>query len=114
MDSIGRMFRPPSEAQRVLLQVTAGCSHNRCAYCDMYRDKQFRPKPFDTIRSDISEATSVGPRCSRVFLCDGDALILFTTKLLTILRVIREARPGVTRAGTNGDTRSVLRKSVTE
>ncbi len=114
MDYIGRMFRPPSEAHSLLLQVTVGCSHNRCAYCDMYRDKQFRPKPFDQIRSDIKEAASIGPQFNRVFLCDGDALILSTNKLLTILGEIREALPWVTRVGTYGDTRSVLRKTAAE
>lgn len=114
MDYIGRIFRPPSEAYSLLLQVTIGCSHNRCAYCDMYRDKQFRPKPFDQIQQDIDEAAAIGPRFDRVFLCDGDALILKTNKLLTILSAIREKLPWVKRVGTYGDTRSVLRKSAEE
>ncbi|HLT38959.1 MAG TPA: hypothetical protein VK034_21895, partial [Enhygromyxa sp.] len=79
MDYVGRIFRPPSEANSLLLQVTIGCSHNRCVYCDMYRDKQFRPKPYPQIEADLREAAALGRRGvrrDRVFLCDGDALIL--------------------------------------
>lgn len=114
MDYVGRIFRPPSEAQSFLLQVTIGCSHNRCVYCDMYRDKQFRPKPLDTILADIDEAAQLGPRFERVFLCDGDALILSTKKLLPILEAIGEKLPWVKRVGTYGDTRSIGRKSADE
>jgi radical SAM superfamily enzyme YgiQ (UPF0313 family) len=117
MDYIGRIFRPPSEAQSLLLQVTVGCSHNRCVYCDMYRDKQFRAKPFAQIEADLREAAALGQRgiqTERVFLCDGDALILSTRKLLDILAAIRAQLPWVTRVGTYGDTRSVGRKSVEE
>ncbi|MFO7566551.1 MAG: radical SAM protein, partial [Enhygromyxa sp.] len=117
MDYVGRIFRPPSEAKSLLLQVTIGCSHNRCVYCDMYRDKQFRPKPWERIEADLREAAALGRRgvrSDRVFLCDGDALILSTRKLLQILAGIREHLPWVTRVGTYGDTRSVGRKSVEE
>lgn len=117
MDYIGRIFRPPSEAQSLLLQVTTGCSHNRCSYCDMYRDKQFKPKPWPTIEQDLREAAARGHRgmrSDRVFLCDGDALILSTKRLLEILAGIREHLPWVTRVGTYGDTRSVGKKSLAE
>jgi radical SAM superfamily enzyme YgiQ (UPF0313 family) len=118
VDYVGRIFRPPSEAHSFLLQVTIGCSHNRCVYCDMYRDKQFRPKPMDTVLADIDEAAALcrkhGPQFKRVFLCDGDALILSTKKLLPILEAIRTKLPWVERIGTYGDTRSVGRKSVDE
>ena len=114
VDYVGRIFRPPSEAPSFLLQVTIGCSHNRCAYCDMYRDKQFRPKPWERVQADIDEAAALGPRFRRVFLCDGDALILPTRKLLRILEEIRAKLPWVERVGVYGDTRSVGRKSVEE
>ncbi|MCX4240744.1 radical SAM protein [Paraliomyxa miuraensis] len=114
VDYVGRIYRPPSEARSFLLQVTVGCSHNRCSYCDMYRDKQFRPKEWATIEADLQEAARVGPRFRRVFLCDGDALILPTRKLLRILEGIREHLPWVERVGTYGDTRSVGRKPVEE
>jgi radical SAM superfamily enzyme YgiQ (UPF0313 family) len=78
MDYVGRIFRPPSEAHSLLLQVTVGCSHNRCSYCDMYRDKRFTLKSFQIVEADLREAAGHGPVFERVFLCDGDALILST------------------------------------
>lgn len=114
MDLVGSIYRPPSEADSLLLQVTLGCSHNRCAFCGMYRKKQFRPKPWEQVRVDIEEARQMGDVFGRVFLCDGDALILSTHRLLRILAEIREALPWVERVGTYGDTRSVGRKSVAE
>jgi radical SAM superfamily enzyme YgiQ (UPF0313 family) len=114
VDYVGRIFRPPSEADSLLLQVTVGCSHNRCAYCDMYRDKTFRAKQRELIEKDIEEAAGVGPRFDKVFLCDGDALILSTTRLLDVLGEIRRRLPWVRRVGTYGDTRSVGKKSVDE
>ncbi|EDM75246.1 oxygen-independent coproporphyrinogen III oxidase, Fe-S oxidoreductase [Plesiocystis pacifica SIR-1] len=121
MDYVGRIYRPPSEAHSLLIQVTLGCSHNRCVYCDMYRDKRFRPKDWGQVEADIIEAGAMGRRPGRrgfrstkVFLCDGDALILPTRRLLQILAAIREHLPWVERVGSYGDTRSVGRKSVEE
>lgn len=114
MDYVGRIFRPPSEAPSLLLQVTVGCSHNRCTYCDMYRDKQFRAKPWEVIERDLQEASARGARHRRVFLCDGDALILSTSKLVRILQAVRHYLPWVERVGVYGDTRSVGRKSADE
>ena len=110
MDYVGRIFRPPSEAYSLLLQVTVGCSHNRCTYCDMYRDKRFAAKPWETVEADIEEAAALGPRFDRVFLCDGDAMVLSTPRLLRVLERIRERLPWVRRVGVYGDTRGVGRK----
>ncbi|MBC8423123.1 radical SAM protein [bacterium] len=116
MDYVGRIFRPPSEAQSLLLQVTVGCSWNRCTYCAMYRDpeQRFRAKPFDTVAADIEEAVAAGRPIPRVFLCDGDALVLSTPKLQRILARLRERLPSVRRVGIYGDARTILRKSVAE
>ena len=111
MDYVGRIFRPPSEAQSLLLQVTVGCAHNRCSYCDMYRDKAFRAKPWDVVEADLREAAAHGPKFRRVFLCDGDALTLSTKRLMPILEGIRRYLPWVERVGTYGDTRGVRGKS---
>ncbi|MBI3204920.1 MAG: radical SAM protein [Myxococcales bacterium] len=114
MDYVGRIYRPPSESTSLLLQVTVGCSHNRCTFCDMYRDKPFRAKPREQVERDLLEARALGPKFSRVFLCDGDALILSTTRLLEVLAQVRRELPWVERVGTYGDTRSVGKKSVAE
>jgi radical SAM superfamily enzyme YgiQ (UPF0313 family) len=124
VDYIGPLFRPPSEADSLLLQVTVGCSHNRCTYCGMYRrpEQRFRTKPFETVAADIDEAAALsrgltgagGQPITRVFLCDGDALILTTERLLRILTRLRERLPTVRRVGIYGDARSILRKSVEE
>lgn len=116
MDYTGRIFRPPSEAQSLLLQITVGCSHNKCTYCAMYEldEQRFRMKPFETVAADIEEAAALndaGVTVRRVFLCDGDALILPTDHLVRILELLREKIPSVRRVGIYGDARSILRKS---
>jgi len=110
------MFRPPSEARSLLLQVTVGCSWNKCTYCAMYRDSEqrFRVKPFETVAADIEEAAATGRAVPRVFLCDGDALVLSTPKLKRILERLRDRLPAVRRVGIYGDARTILRKSVAE
>jgi radical SAM superfamily enzyme YgiQ (UPF0313 family) len=114
MDYVGDIFRPPSEADSLLLQVTTGCSHNRCIYCAMYLDKAFSTKADPVVDRDIAQARRIGPRFRRVFLCDGDALILSQRRLVRILSRIRAELPWVERVGVYGDTRSVLRKSVAQ
>jgi len=114
VDYVGRMFRPPSEARSLLLQVSVGCSHNRCTYCDMYRDKSFKPKPMEQIEADLQEAHELGPVFRRMFLCDGDALILPMRTLRKVLALVAQYTPWVERVGVYGDTRSVGRKSVEE
>ncbi len=115
MDYVGRIYRPPSEANSLLLQVAVGCSHNRCSYCQMYRGKRFRSKDWSQIEADLTEAQQLhGDQVERVFLCDGDALILSTRRLMRILGEIRTRLPSVARVGTYGDSRSVLKKSVDE
>jgi len=114
MDYVGQIYRPPSEAFSLLLQVTVGCSHNRCAYCGIYRGVRFRSKPWSVIEADIEEAAEAGPVATRAFLCDGDALILSQRRLVQILETIRGRLPWIERVGIYGDTRSVLGKSVAE
>jgi len=116
LDHVGRIFRPPSEAESLLLQISVGCSHNQCTYCAMYEldEQRFRIKPFATVAADIAEAAAVneaGLTIRRVFLCDGDALILPTDHLAAILELLKEKIPTVRRVGIYGDARSILRKS---
>jgi radical SAM superfamily enzyme YgiQ (UPF0313 family) len=119
MDYVGRIFRPPSEAESLILQVTVGCSHNRCSYCAMYQlpEQRFQIKPWSSVAADIDQAAvlaEAGLPIRRVFLCDGDSLILPTEQLKRVLGYLRERIPGVRRVGVYGDARSILRKSVSE
>ena len=119
MDHVGRIFRPPSEAESLLLQISLGCSHNKCTYCAMYEldEQRFRVKPMATVEADIDEAARIsagGLTIRRVFLCDGDALILPFDHLVHILEMLREKIPTVRRVGIYGDARSILRKTPEE
>ena len=84
----GKVYRPPSEAYSLIVQVTYGCSHNRCAFCDMYDDKHFAMRPMDEIREDFELARRVYRRVERVFLADGDALMRKTGDLVEILGLV--------------------------
>lgn len=116
MDHVGQIFRPPSEAQSLLLQVSLGCSHNKCTYCAMYdhQEQGFRMKKWETIAADIDEAAvfeAAGHPVRRVFLCDGDALILPQEFLVRILDRLKQRLPSLRRVGIYGDARSILRKT---
>ncbi|HON59390.1 MAG TPA: radical SAM protein [Smithella sp.] len=113
MDYEGFIIRPPSEAYSLLLQVTVGCSHNKCAFCGTYRQKKFKIKPLERIEKDLREA-SFYDDVGRVFLCDGDALIIPQPRLEEILRLINKNLPGIERVGTYANAKSILRKSVDE
>jgi radical SAM superfamily enzyme YgiQ (UPF0313 family) len=110
----GYCIRPPSEAGSILLQVTLGCSHNRCTFCGSYRDKRFRIKDNETILSDIRFAAEHMQHEDRVFLMDGDALIVPQKRLLWILERIEEHLPRVKRVGAYANTKSVKMKSPEE
>jgi radical SAM superfamily enzyme YgiQ (UPF0313 family) len=110
----GNIIRPPSEANSILLQVTVGCSHNKCAFCGTYRGERFKIKSNDRIMQDIAFAAQYCKRQRRVFLCDGDALIIPQKRLLTILQAIREQVPWVTRVGCYANAKSIHMKSPEE
>ena len=71
----GRVFRPPSEAYSLIVQVTIGCSHNKCTFCDMYKEKRFRVRKLEDVKADFDEARRMYRRVDRIFLADGDALM---------------------------------------
>ena len=110
----GDIIRPPSEATSLLLQVTVGCSHNRCTFCPSFKDKRFRIKSLEEIVEDLEYASLRIRQIDRLFLCDGDALIIPQKRLLEILEAVRRHLPGVRRIGTYGNAKSILRKSVEE
>ncbi|MBU1628411.1 radical SAM protein [bacterium] len=113
----GSIYRPPSEAESLILQVTVGCSHNRCTFCPAYKDKKFRFKSREEIFEDIEEAGEYvrrGARIRRIFLADGDALILPQKELVWICDKLNENIPGLQRIGIYGNTKSILRKTLDE
>lgn len=109
----GLIIRPPSEAYSLLLQVTVGCSHNKCTFCGTYRQKKFKIKPIEQITKDLTEARSYG-RVEKVFLCDGDALIIPQIRLEELLKLINLNLPTIERIGTYANAKSILKKSVDE
>jgi radical SAM superfamily enzyme YgiQ (UPF0313 family) len=112
----GAVYRPPSEARSYILQVTIGCSHNACTFCDMFRDKRFRVRPFEEIKEDIDMAKKYyGPNLRRVFLADGDALVLKNYKLIEIVNYLKKSFPKLERIGIYGNPRGIIMtKSVEE
>jgi radical SAM superfamily enzyme YgiQ (UPF0313 family) len=110
----GNCIRPPSEAYSILLQVTLGCSHNQCTFCGTYKDKRFWIKDDQIILSDILFASKYMRKQDRVFLMDGDALIIPQKRLVWILERIKEHLPWVKRVGTYANTKSIDKKSHQE
>ena len=107
----GMMIRPPSEANSILLQVTLGCSHNRCTFCGTFRDKRFDIKKDDVIFEDIEFARQNCRRQNRLFICDGDAMIVPQKRLVKILKQIKKRLPWVERIGLYANTKGIGMKS---
>ena len=109
----GMIYRPPSEANSLILQVTVGCSYNGCTFCHSFRDRTFRIKSFDEIKEDIDQASSFGP-IPRVFLADGDALIIPQPDLIRILKYLKLKISGLERVGIYANAVDVLKKDMDE
>lgn len=109
------VFRPPSEAKSFILRVTRGCAHNKCTYCNMYRGVPFQILKDEEISRQIALAAHYGKdKVRRVFLADGDALVLPTSKLLKILQALREQFPKLQRVASYAAPKDILRKSEEE
>ncbi len=106
------LFRPPSEAYSLILQITGGCSWNECAFCEMYSSKTFKIKPFELVKKEIESVS--GFRFNKVFLADGDAMVLSANKLLKILREIKSKLSGVRRISIYARPSDFLKKSAEE
>jgi len=109
----GIVIRPPSEAGSLILQVTLGCSHNKCTFCPTYKNKKFKIRPLEDVKADIKEAGRKY-EARRVFLADGDALIIPQKNLVQIFDDINEFISGVERIGVYGNAKSILRKTPEE
>ena len=110
----GNIYRPPSEAYSLLVQVTVGCAHNKCTFCSMYKDKKFHIRKLEDVLEDLEWARRQYPRIERIFLCDGDALCLANSKLMPILERIRELFPECERVTVYGRGTDALRKTDEE
>nr|VFK61959.1 MAG: Radical SAM superfamily enzyme YgiQ, UPF0313 family [Candidatus Kentron sp. TUN] len=109
------LYRPPSEAQSLIFQLTLGCSFNQCAFCSMYRTKSFTIRPIEEVLSEIYEtARDYSHYARRVFLADGDALVCPTEYLDRILGALYESFPKLTRVTSYAMPGNLLRKSVEE
>ncbi len=114
LDYIQPVFRPPSEARSLILQVTNGCSWNNCTFCDMYTadQKRFRPKPIDELEKELIALAEGGYSVRRIFLADGDAMTLSVRRLEQILRLIQQYFPDVQRVSSYCLPRNLKNKSV--
>ncbi len=107
----GTVYRPPSEANSLILQVTIGCAHNKCTFCSMYKDKQFRMRSESEIFEDLEVAKKMYPSVDKVFLADGNALVMPTDKLGRILKKINTLFPECKRIAIYGSPSDILSKS---
>ena len=105
------LYRPPSEAYSLIFQVTLGCSHNRCAFCIMYRKKKYRIRPWEELKADILEAALSYRGITRIFLADGDALAIDTDYMLQILNFLYEKFPALERVSAYANPANLLKKS---
>lgn len=110
----GALYRPPSEAYSLIVQATIGCSHNKCTFCSMYRGEQFKIRETDEIIEDLILGRKYYKNVKRVFLADGDALVIKTEELVRILKQIQRIFPECERVGIYGSPRSILLKTREE
>ncbi len=110
----GNIIRPPSEANSILLQVTVGCSHNKCTFCGTFAGERFTIKKDDIIMADIEFAARHMRNQRRLFICDGDALIIPQKRLVKILKQIQKRLPWVNRVGLYANTKSIRMKTEEE
>ncbi len=108
------LFRPPSEARSLILQVTYGCSWNKCAFCEMYSSKSFRVKPFEMVKQEIEQVANSGFKFNKVFLADGDAMVLSSDKLLQIINEINEKLHRIRRISIYARPSDFAKKSISE
>jgi radical SAM superfamily enzyme YgiQ (UPF0313 family) len=105
------VYRPPSEASSLILQVTLGCSHNACSFCVSFKGKRFRVKTWPELKADIEEAKKYFPTATRIFLADGNAMVADTGLLLQVLDKLYQEFPYLERVGIYGRADDILNKT---
>lgn len=108
------LYRPPSEANSVIFQVTLGCSFNKCSFCNMYRTKEYSERPWEEIKSEIDIVSKSFPQTEKIFLADGDAINLRTEKLIQILDYLKEKFPNLQRISCYAMPKNLLQKRPEE
>ena len=108
------LYRPPSEANSLIFQVTLGCSFNQCSYCDMYRTKTYSERPWEEIQREIDITSKLYPCTKRIFLADGDAINLSTERLVEILEYINKKFPSLERISSYAMPKNLLQKTSAE
>lgn len=108
------LYRPPSESNSLIIQATLGCSHNKCSFCNMYKSKKFTIKSLEDIKNDINYFRQIYAHIKRIFLADGDALIIKAEELNEILAYIKKLFPECSRITLYGSPKSILRKTPQE
>jgi radical SAM superfamily enzyme YgiQ (UPF0313 family) len=110
----GQLYRPPSEADSLILQATLGCSYNECTFCGMYRDKPFRVRPLEELEREIAWARASVPGVRKVFLADGDALVAKASFLEALLDRLNAAFPALRRISVYASPQSLQLRTVEE
>ena len=108
------LFRPPAEANNIIIQVTLGCSYNSCSFCSMYKTKSYQKRELTDIYQDIDIVAKSYPETHKVFLADGDALSLPTEYLLHILKYLQNTFPKLRRVSLYASAQNILNKSKEE
>jgi len=108
------LYRPPSEGNSLIIQATLGCSHNKCSFCNMYKSKKFTIKTLEEIKDDMNHFRTIYGHVERIFLADGDALIIKTEDLKEILAYIKKLFPECSRVTLYGSPKSILLKTPKE
>lgn len=110
----GSLYRPPSEAYSLIVQATLGCTHNKCTFCSMYKDKTFRVRSTEDILEDFRIGRERYKLVNRIFIADGDALVIRTEELVKILEYIKANFPECERIGIYGSPKAILTKTKEE
>ncbi len=108
------LYRPPAEADNIIIQATLGCSHNRCSFCTMYKTKRYTIRPLNEVQCEIEALAHAYPNANKVFLADGDALALQTDHLAKLLRLLKTSFPRLTRVSLYATAQNFLEKNVDE